>query len=893
MRETPVMSQYRRLKQEVGDAILFFRMGDFYEMFFEDAVQAARILDLTLTSRDKQSPDPVPMAGVPWHSAEPYVARLLQAGRRVALCEQVERPGTRGLMEREIVEILTPGTPVTEGLLQDAQNVYLGALAPQRDAWGLALADVSTGEFSIGELPAEGALAELERFAPRELLLPEEAARDAALAPFLKAHPEIVRTPLDAWLFSPRRGRDLLQEQYGVQTLEPFGMEGLSAGLAAAGALLAYAHEQRRSSLAHLRPPRAIRSDDALQLDESTLRNLEILEPLSGRAPSSLLGVLDATRTALGARALRRALARPFTSLEAIGARHARVAAFCDAADRRQAVREALRGVADLERLLARVHCGRASARDLGRLRDSLQALPLVLEAMRPLVRAGCFGELPSLDPLDDLREDLTRALNETARLVRDEERVCDGYDAELDRARGLARDGEAWIAAMQAREREATGISSLKVGYNQVFGYYLEVTRANLSRVPPGYERKQTLVGAERFVTPELREWEARIASAREDAQGLQAQLLERLRERVRERTAGLQALAAAIAEWDLAAAFATRAVEQNYVRPVMHAGDRIRIVDGRHPVVERLLDAETFVPNDVDLDARLRQIQIITGPNMAGKSTYLRQVGLIVLMAQAGSFVPAREAEIGIADRIFTRVGASDNIARGQSTFLVEMIETSRILHGATSRSLVLLDEIGRGTSTYDGLAIAWAVAEHLRREPLRRPRTLFATHFHELTVLGWEEPGYVNLNILVKEWHDRIVFVRRVAEGAADRSYGIQVARLAGLPEALLERARAILAELEAHGRHGRDGGGGGGDEPQIPLFGAAGARGRRPEGPGAESTARDELAQAIANLALDRLSGLEALRWLEQWQQRLRPAAPPGDAGGTAPPEGEAS
>jgi DNA mismatch repair protein MutS len=880
------MSQYRRLKQEVGDAILFFRMGDFYEMFFDDAIEAARLLDLTLTSRDKQAPDPVPMAGVPWHSAEPYVARLLQAGHRVALCEQVERPGKRGLMDREIVEILTPGTPVTEGLLQDARNVFLGALAPQRDGWGLALADVSTGEFAVGELAPEDALAELERFLPRELLLPDGAEREASLASFLKAHPEIVRTPLDAWRFSPRRGQDLLLEQYGVQTLEPFGIDGLTGGVAAAGALLAYAREQRRSPLAHLRPPRVIRSGDALVLDESTLRNLEVLEAQGGRGPASLLGVLDATRTAMGARALRRALARPSASLETIASRHARVAAFFDAPDRLHAVREELRAIADLERLLGRVHCGRATPRDLGRLRDSLQAVPRVLDAMRALARGGSFVEAASLDPLDALRAELERGLHDTAALARGEETLRDGYDAELDRARGLTRHGEAWIAEMQVRERDATGIPSLKVGYNQVFGYYLEVTRGQLARVPSRYERKQTLVGAERFVTPELREWETRIASAREEAQSRQARLLDGLREAVRGRTAELQGLAAAIAEWDLAAAFALRARENNYVRPVLHEGDRIRIVDGRHPVVERLLEAEAFVPNDVDLDARSRQIQIITGPNMAGKSTYLRQVGLIVLMAQAGSFVPAREAEIGIADRIFTRVGASDNLARGQSTFLVEMIETSRILHGATSRSLVLLDEIGRGTSTYDGLAIAWAVAEQLRRDPLCRPRTLFATHFHELTVLGREEPGYINLNVLVKEWHDRIVFVRRVAEGAADRSYGIQVARLAGLPESLLERARAILAELEAHGPHGRESRTDDPDAGQIPLFGAAGGRALDPE-----EIVRNELARALADLALDRLNGLEALGWLEQWQKRLRgPVAPEAERRDPRP-EGE--
>ncbi|MFH1145203.1 MAG: DNA mismatch repair protein MutS, partial [Candidatus Eisenbacteria bacterium] len=803
MKPTPVMSQYLRLKQEAGDAILLFRMGDFYEMFMEDAVEASRLLDLTLTSRDKSSPDPIPMAGVPWHSASSYVSRLLKAGRRVAICEQIERPGGRGLMEREIVEILTPGTAISETLLEDAGNVFLAAVAVRPSVWGIAAADVSTGEFHLGELPPELALEELERILPRELLVSRDALGDPMLARFLREQPGVFPATLDEWQFSVRKGSELLKEHYGVLTLEPFGIAGLEAGIGAAGALLCYAQEQRRSPLKHLRPPTAPRAGSELVLDDSTLRNLEVLTPLAGSGKHSLLATLDATLTPMGARALRQALARPSAELAVIEARHEAIQALVDAPAALDALRGALRGIADIERLLGRAHYGRARPQDLGRLRDSLARVPPLCRIAGELGGEGLFPHAGDLDMLEDLTAELSRALADSPALAMEEGRIRAGYDARLDELRGMTRDGETWLAQFQERERRDAGIPSLKVGYNKVFGYYIEVTHTHGARVPTHYERKQTLVNAERYVTSELREWEGKISTAREDAQVREKEILARLTGAVVAATVGLQALAAVIAGWDLLANFALRAREHRYVRPRMDEGDRIEIRGGRHPVVERFLEAETFVPNDVDLDARGRQIQIITGPNMAGKSTYLRQIGLIVLMAQAGSFVPADEAAIGIADRIFTRVGANDNIARGHSTFLVEMIETSRIPHAATSRSLVLLDEIGRGTSTFDGLAIAWAVAEHLRRDPLCRPRTLFATHFHELTALAQRQAGYINLNILVKEWKDRVIFVRRVAAGAADRSYGIQVARLAGLPEEVLERAREILVELEEHG------------------------------------------------------------------------------------------
>ncbi len=878
---TPMMTQYLELKAEVGDAILFYRMGDFYEMFFEDAQTAARICDLTLTSRNKSDPDPVPMAGVPWHSAEGHIARLLQAGHRVAIGEQIARPGGKGLMDREIVEILTPGTALAESLLDDSRNNYLVAIASARDRWGLAYADMSTGEFFIAEIGVAELLPELERLAPRELLLPRKLEGDRRLSAFLREHDEIARETMDDWQFSPSGGRKVLQEQWGVVSLAPFGLQEMTAGLSAGGALLAYAQDQRRSPLTHVRRPKAVRSGEALFLDESTLRNLEVLEPIAGSGRHCLLKVLDETCTAMGARALRRSLARPLAAPEAIRQRHDAVGLLCHHSVQLERLRGLMAGIADLERILSRLHYGRARPQDLTRLRDSLGPIPDTLALVRSLDGEGRFPGATGVDPAEELQHELTRALVDDA--TRTDALICDGYDEELDRERELARGGKQWIADLQRRERDATGIGSLKIGFNKVFGYYIEVTKAHLSRVPPTYQRRQTLVGGERFITPELKAREEKILTAQERARDRQDALVEKLKAGVIAQTDKLQRIASAVGEWDLLASFAHRARVGRYIRPTIDAGDTLHIVDGRHPVVEQFLEGESFVPNDVDLDAREQQILIVTGPNMAGKSTFLRQTGLLVLMAQAGSFIPAKEAVIGVADRIFTRVGASDAIARGQSTFLVEMIETSHILHEATSRSLVLLDEIGRGTSTFDGLAIAWAVAEQLRAHPLRRPRTLFATHFHELTELGRRRDGYRNLNVLVKEWKDQIIFVRRVVPGAADRSYGIHVARLAGLPESVLVRAREVLELLEAQGP--RDlllrAGERAAEEIQMALFGAVRPTGIEDGDAGGESgggappaeSRVQAFARALAELNLDGLTPRETMDWLYEWKSRL--------------------
>ncbi len=878
-RSTPMMTQYLQLKDEVGDAILFYRMGDFYEMFFDDALTAAKICDLTLTSRNKSDPNPIPMAGVPWHSAEPHIARLLRVGHRVAICEQVEEPENKGLMRREIVEILTPGTTLADSLLEEGRNNYLIALVPGKHRWGLAVTDVSTGEFSVGEVTEARLSAELEQAGPRELILPREADRNPILATFLREHEGVSVERLDEWQFSPRRGRELLCKQYGVSSLEPFGIDHLEEGLAAAGALLTYAAEQRRSSLGHLRPPRSRAEDDCLLMDEATLSNLELLEGLSGERRHCLLGVLDCTLTPMGRRALRRALARPLTDLARIRARHSAVELLVDDQPGREWLRDRLRGIADLERILARLHSGRAKPVDLCRLRDSLPPVAETIAWMGEENRPVVFPGAVELDPAEDVRALLQTALVEEPPGASQTGLIRSGYDDRLDRVRELATEGEDWIKALQERERKATGIPSLKVSFNKVFGYYIEVTKSQLSRVPDSYQRKQTLVGGERYITPELKEWEERIVGARDQARGREAELIEELKRRVLGETARIQVLAEVVAEWDLVAGFAERSHTNRYVRPHMEESDRLVIEEGRHAVVEHFLSGETFVPNDLHLDSRGRQIQIVTGPNMAGKSTYLRQLGILLVMAQAGCFVPAREATIGVADRLFTRVGASDRIARGQSTFLVEMIETARILHEASSRSVVLLDEIGRGTSTFDGLAIAWAVAEYLRARPTCRPRTLFATHFHELTELARRQDGYQNLNVLVKEWKDEIIFVRRVEPGAADRSYGIQVARLAGLPDIVLKRAKQILSVLEAQGPRNLLSESAGA-LMQYSLFGQSVGGAVDGAGQVAEDGAQvprsdvySQLAEALREIELDALTPRQAMDWLYGWRARL--------------------
>ncbi|HEX2092228.1 MAG TPA: DNA mismatch repair protein MutS [Longimicrobiaceae bacterium] len=821
------MQQWREVKTRHPDALVFFRVGDFYEMFNEDAEEGARLLDITLTSRNNGS-SRAPLAGVPAHALETYLQRLVALGRRVAICEQVQDPReARGIVRREVIEMVTPGAIFADALLDARRNNFLAALAGDprgSGALGLACADLSTGEVLLrraawGDLPAE-----LGRIDPSELLLP----RSWELFP-IPGVDGVTRTYRSDWLFDPEAGREELSRRFRVLRLDGFGLGRNDDELVGAcGALMAYLSEVQPGGVEHLRPPRVEHAGEVMALDEMTRRNLEILEPLRGSGTEgTLLGVLDEALTPMGGRLLRRWIVSPLVRREPVEARLDAVAELVADGERRSALRSALAEIRDLERLAAKVATGRIAPREMLALAASLGRLPAARGALADTGSALLAELRDGADSLDPVREAISRAVHPDAPATLAEPGyIRPGYDAELDALRE-ARDGAVeWIARLQARERERTGIQSLKVGFNQVFGYYLEVTRANLDRVPSDYHRKQTLANAERFFTPELKEWEERVLGAEERIAALELRLFGELRARVAAEVPRIQRTAEAVAALDVLAALAEVAVRREYVRPEVDDGYALEIQGGRHPVVETMMPREEFIPNDVRLDREAR-VMILTGPNMAGKSTVLRQVGLITLLTQVGSFVPARAARVGMVDRIFTRVGASDNLVRGQSTFMVEMSETAAILHCATERSLVLLDEIGRGTSTWDGLSVATATTEHLHDRV--GAKTIFATHYHELTRLSERLPGVVNFSVAVRESGDEILFLRRLVPGGADRSYGVEVARLAGIPHAVVERAREILSGLEAEGRVSGNGRSlqlpGPASELQISLFEAA--------------------------------------------------------------------
>jgi len=796
------MQQYREIKARHRDAIVLFRMGDFFEMFEEDAEVGARALGLTLTSRNNGGAADVPLAGVPVRAVGEYVRRLVAQGFRVAVCDQVEDPKlAKGIVRREVIETVTPGAAFADDLLEGRRNNYLCALytggADRKSGVGLAAIDLSTGEFRLATVPAADAEAAMSRWAPRELLIARGHGSPSAVG-----LAGTLVTERDAWEFDPAAGRADIAQHFGVQSLDGFGVgPDDSPSLGAAGALLRYLGELQPGGVPHLMRPVVEPSGGVMPLDEMTRRNLELTESLrTGEAEGTLLSVLDATCTPMGARQLRQWLLAPLTQRAAIEARLDRVAALVADSLALTAARKALDGVRDLERLAGKVAAARVTPRELRSLGDSILRLPAVMAAVARLATKEPFAPLiAQWDACDEIGDAITGTLvDRPPQCVGDEPTVAPGVDAALDELRALRDGGRDKIAEVQAAERARTGISSLKVGYNRVFGYFIEVTNAHRSAVPADYQRRQTLTGAERYVTPALKEYEERVLTAAEHIEARERELFESLRARVAREVPRLQCAARVVAEVDALASFADVAVRERYVRPVMTDGQGLEIVAGRHPVVERMMPRDKFIPNDLRLDAAARVI-ILTGPNMAGKSTVLRQVGLLVLMAQAGSFVPASSATVGIADRLFTRVGASDNLVRGQSTFMVEMTETSAILHTATARSLVLLDEIGRGTSTYDGVSIAWAVTEHLH--DVLRCRTVFATHYHELTQLADELPGVRNFNVAVREVGDRVLFLHRVEPGGADRSYGIEVGRLAGMPDAVLARARAVLRLLEA--------------------------------------------------------------------------------------------
>ena len=837
---TPLMQQYREIKDRHQNAILFFRMGDFYEMFYEDAETASRALGLTLTSRNNGGASEVPLAGVPVKAAAEYLRRLVQQGFRVAICEQTEDPRqAKGIVRREVIETITPGAAFADDLLDGNRNNFLCAIQKAGDRVGIAAADLSTGEFRLIITASADLNATMARLSPREVLVARNADTAVRTAP--AGEESALITEREAWEFDAAMASGDLARHFNVASLEGLGIGSTDdPAVAAAGALLRYMHELQPGGVPHLARPVVERPGGTMPLDEMTRRNLELIESLrGGEAGGTLLSVLDRTLTPMGARLLRHWILTPLTEKKAIDSRLDAVSLFVRDPIGREAVRDALDGVRDIERLASKAAAGRGTPRDLRALGDSIARLPVLHNALEKIVGGSFPGSpLGSLmerwDGCAELGEDIVATIVERPPVTMGEE-ICirSGVDAALDEWRSLRDGGKDAIARIQTEERTRTGINSLKVGYNRVFGYFIEVTNSNSHLVPADYQRRQTLTGAERYVTPALKEHEEKVLNAAERIEQRERELFEALRKRIGSQIRRLQCAAQITAELDVFASLAEVAERESYVRPVITDGFDLSITAGRHPVVERMMPREKFIPNDIALPAGARMI-ILTGPNMSGKSTILRQTGLIVLMAQVGSFVPASAAEIGVVDRLFTRVGASDNLVRGQSTFMVEMSETSAILHTATERSLVLLDEIGRGTSTYDGVSIAWSVSEYLHDRV--RCKTVFATHYHELTQLPDELVSACNYSVEVREAGDEVLFLHRLVAGGADRSYGIEVGRLAGLPPAVLERARKLLALFEgeqivsALGGSGSRRAGGSGDkkqqsatESQLALFG----------------------------------------------------------------------
>ncbi len=861
MATTPMMKQYEAAKRACPDALLLFRMGDFYELFHDDAKTVARLLGLALTSREK-GPDAIPMAGFPHHQLEGYVGKLIAAGHRVAVCEQVEDSRqAKGLVRREVTRVVSPGTVTDEALLDPRTSNYLVGIAPGEPA-GVAWVDLSTGRFVAAGVATAQLADQLARIAPAECLV----ADDAPPLP-QRTTGEMMVTRRPSWAFGLSEARQALAKHFGTTTLEGFGFTDGKAdeqSIRAAGAVLDYLSETQRTGLEHVDRLVPYRTAGTLEIDESSRRSLEITRTIrEGRREGSLLWVLDRTVTAMGSRLTAEWVANPLVELEPIRRRHEAVAELFDEAQLCADMREMLRKVYDLERLLARVATGRASPRDLSFIARTLGSLP-GLKAKLTARRSVLLGELEqAIDLCHELRARLEAALPDDCPLAAREGGIIrDGFHPPLDELRELGRGGKQWIAQYQAREVERSGIPTLKVGFNKVFGYYIEITNVHRSRIPDNYIRKQTLKNAERYVTPELKEYEERVLTADEKAKDLEYDLFVGLRDGVAAERRRMQATAGVLAQIDALVALAELARHRNYCRPEMVDEPVLEIDDGRHPVLDVIEPEGTFVPNDVYCGGEPGSMLLITGPNMAGKSTYIRQVALMVLMAQLGSFVPARRARIGLADRIFARVGASDELTRGQSTFMVEMTETARILNTATRRSLVILDEIGRGTSTYDGISLAWSVAEHLHDRV--GCRTLFATHYHELTDLDQELGGLKNLNVAVKEWQDEVVFLHKITEGPADRSYGIHVARLAGVPREVIERAKNLLAQLEAehHDSAGRariaradkkrTG------QMQLTLF----------------APQEHPLLDEIRQLDLNGTAPLEAFEHLARWQDALR-------------------
>ncbi len=840
---TPLMRQYHAVKQQVPNTLLMFRLGDFYELFYEDAVTAARELEITLTSRNKEKGEPIPMCGVPHHAAENYVAKLVQKGYRVAICEQMEDPRfTKKLVKREVTRIVTPGTATDSNLLRSHENNFLAAATRSGENAGLAWVDVSTGEFRATELPFSELAQTIEALNIREMLNAEGAGDLPGL-----------NTRLEPWIFSHDYAGRILNEHFRLLSLDGCGLGGKSLAVGAAGAILHYLRDTQRSALDHLDRPTYLERGESMMLDAVTVRNLELVEPLfSGEGKEvTLLSVLDQTLTGMGGRLLRSRLLRPAmsgveieTRLDAVGELHA-------ATILRASLRKTLAEILDLERLLAKIAIGTALPRELLALGHSLARVPGLKQLLRETQAARLKAGLESLDEVAEVRDALLAALGEGGT-------IRDGFDPGLDELRDISRNSRSYIAAIETREKTRTSIGSLKVRFNNVFGYYIEISKANLHLAPPDYERKQTLANAERFTTPELKDLESKILDAEEKILALEGEIYTRLRAQAAAQAARIRQTAGAIAELDVTCALAEVASALRFSRPEFSESGEMRVLAGRHPVIERLAEREAsrFIPNDIFLDPNGKFLAIITGPNMGGKSTYLRQAALLIIMAQMGSFVPAQKATLPLVDRVFTRIGAADNLARGRSTFMVEMTETAAILNTATEASFIVLDEIGRGTATYDGLALAWAVVEHIHDRI--KAKTLFATHYHELTELAEQLDGVANLHVSVKEAGDQIIFLRKVEPGAADKSYGIEVARLAALPLQVIERAREVLTlheksehELTPKARRKSS-------PMQIQLFEPVG----------------HQLAGRIRSLNIDELRPMDALKLLAELQEELK-------------------
>ncbi|WP_321370812.1 DNA mismatch repair protein MutS [uncultured Desulfuromusa sp.] len=802
---TPVMRQYLEIKADYEDAILFFRLGDFYEMFMEDAVLASRVLGITLTSRNKGVADAVPLCGIPYHSSQGYISKLIAAGHKVAICEQVEDPKTsKGIVKREVVRVVTPGLVTDTETLEPKENNYLLSIAKSQNAYGIAHIDITTGEFRVTQVETLQQIeSELGSLRPREVLFSDSESSRELKQQIGSSLDDVMCSFLPEWVCEEDYAQEQLCAFFKVSGLQSFGCHDLKAAQKAASAVLYYLQQTQKDELRHIRTLQTYHTQNFMVLDDSTRRNLELTATLQdGKKRGSLLGVLDRTMTAMGGRTLRHWIHYPLVDQSRIMQRQQAVAELVDNSLQRLELIEALDGVYDLERLNSKIAMASANAKDLVALRSSLGKLPRFEDLLNPLQSEYLIHLRQKMDLLPELVSLLDQAIiDDPPFVLRDGGIIKDGFNEELDELRTISRDGKSWIVALEQQERERTGIPSLKVKYNKVFGYFIEVTHRNLDRVPEEYHRKQTLTNAERFITPQLKEYEDKILGAEDRMVELEYNLFQQIRLKAAAEGRRIQQSADILATLDALLSLADLAHERNYVCPVIDESGAIDIEGGRHPVVEGMPLKEAFVPNDVELDTEKNQLLVITGPNMAGKSTFMRQVALITLMAQLGSFVPAEKARIGVVDRIFTRVGASDNLAKGESTFMVEMNETANILHHATQRSLIILDEIGRGTSTFDGVSIAWAVAEFLHDNTKIAAKTLFATHYHELTDLTLTRERIKNYNVAVKEWNDQIIFLRKIIPGSASRSYGIQVGRLAGLPDVVISRAKEILHNLEA--------------------------------------------------------------------------------------------